>query len=57
VAFDGERVETPEQLLLLGSYGCHRMQGYLFGRPAPVERWANRGRRRRRPAVSRLAGS
>jgi diguanylate cyclase (GGDEF)-like protein len=32
-----EGVETPEQLLLLGSYGCHRMQGYLFGRPAPRE--------------------
>jgi diguanylate cyclase (GGDEF)-like protein len=32
-----EGVETPEQLLLLGSYGCHRMQGYLFGRPAPPE--------------------
>jgi diguanylate cyclase (GGDEF)-like protein len=30
-----EGVETFQQLLLLGSYGCHRMQGYLFG--APVE--------------------
>jgi diguanylate cyclase (GGDEF)-like protein len=35
-----EGVETPEQLLLLGSYGCHRMQGYLFGRPSPPEQFA-----------------
>jgi diguanylate cyclase (GGDEF)-like protein len=37
-----EGVETLEQLLLLGSYGCSRMQGYLFGKPAPpelFERW------------------
>ncbi len=32
-----EGVETLEQLLLLGSYGCSRMQGYLFGAPAPPE--------------------
>jgi len=35
-----EGVETPEQLLLLGSYGCHRMQGYLFGRPSSPEQFA-----------------
>lgn len=35
-----EGVETLEQLLLLGSYGCNRMQGYLFGRPAPAEIFA-----------------
>jgi diguanylate cyclase (GGDEF)-like protein len=34
-----EGVETPEQLLLLGSYGCHRMQGFLFGRPSPPEQF------------------
>jgi len=37
-----EGVETLEQLLLLGSYGCSRMQGFLFGKPAPAqvfERW------------------
>ncbi|MEN8183341.1 MAG: EAL domain-containing protein [Myxococcota bacterium] len=28
-----EGVETSGQLLLLGSYGCQRMQGYLFGKP------------------------
>ncbi len=27
----GEGVETLEQMQLLGSYGCSRMQGYLFG--------------------------
>jgi diguanylate cyclase (GGDEF)-like protein len=32
-----EGVETLEQLLLLGSYGCSRMQGFLFGKPAPSE--------------------
>jgi diguanylate cyclase (GGDEF)-like protein len=31
-----EGVETLEQLLLLGSYGCSRMQGFLFGKPAPA---------------------
>src|SRR5262245_21738259 len=35
-----EGVETPEQLLLLGSYHCHRMQGFLFGRPSPPEIFA-----------------
>ena len=32
-----EGVETAEQLLLLGSYGCKRMQGFLFGKPVPPE--------------------
>ena len=35
-----EGVETFEQLLLLGSYGCKRMQGYLFGKPVPAETFA-----------------
>ena len=37
-----EGVECQEQLMLLGSYGCERMQGFLFGRPVPAEtfeRW------------------
>jgi len=40
-----EGVETLEQLLALGSFGCARMQGYLFGRPAPPRtflRWLTR---------------
>jgi EAL domain-containing protein (putative c-di-GMP-specific phosphodiesterase class I) len=32
-----EGVETFEQLLLLGSFGCKRMQGFLFGQPVPAE--------------------
>ncbi len=35
-----EGVETHDQLLLLGSYGCNRMQGYLFGRPVPAAEFA-----------------
>ena len=35
-----EGVETLEQLLLLGSFGCKRMQGYLFGKPVPPETFA-----------------
>jgi diguanylate cyclase (GGDEF)-like protein len=30
-----EGVETPEQLALLQSLGCHKIQGYLHGRPRP----------------------
>ena len=32
-----EGVETPEQHRCLASYGCRAFQGYLFGRPVPVE--------------------
>jgi diguanylate cyclase (GGDEF)-like protein len=32
-----EGVETREQLHLLLSYGCARMQGYLFGKPVPPD--------------------
>lgn len=32
-----EGIETPEQLLALGAYGCHRLQGFLFGRPVAPE--------------------
>ena len=32
-----EGVETREQMLLLGSYGCKRLQGFLFGPPCPPE--------------------
>jgi diguanylate cyclase (GGDEF)-like protein/PAS domain S-box-containing protein len=32
-----EGVETEAQRDLLASFGCHAYQGYLFGRPLPVE--------------------
>jgi len=32
-----EGVETREERDLLVELGCERMQGYLFGRPVPVE--------------------
>jgi diguanylate cyclase (GGDEF)-like protein len=47
-----EGVETSGQLLLLGSYGCQRMQGYLFGRPMEAERLL---RALERPAIDWVA--
>jgi len=35
-----EGVEDHDQLLLLGSLGCNRMQGYLFGRPTDATSFA-----------------
>ena len=34
-----EGVETTEQELFLISAGCRFMQGYLYGKPAPIEQW------------------
>ena len=36
-----EGVETPEQRDALVALGCHHFQGYLFGRPTPVEALAH----------------
>lgn len=32
-----EGVERPEQAAFLAKAGCHRLQGYLYGRPQPAE--------------------
>ena len=36
-----EGVETMEQRDFLATQGCHAYQGYLFGRPVPVEEFEN----------------
>ena len=35
-----EGVETEAQLAILASEGCDEVQGYLFGRPRPIEEYA-----------------
>jgi EAL domain-containing protein (putative c-di-GMP-specific phosphodiesterase class I) len=45
-----EGVETQEQLASLRTLGCELAQGYLFGKPAPADRFAVRARRRKRVA-------
>jgi EAL domain-containing protein (putative c-di-GMP-specific phosphodiesterase class I) len=37
-----EGVETPEQLAALRTLGCEFAQGYLFGKPAPADRFGFR---------------
>ena len=32
-----EGVETTQQLDILRALGCHQAQGYLFGRPVPID--------------------
>jgi diguanylate cyclase (GGDEF)-like protein/PAS domain S-box-containing protein len=36
-----EGVETDNQRLVLANLGCHAYQGFLFGRPAPVDTFTN----------------
>ena len=35
-----EGVETPEQLTILRNEGCDEIQGYLIGRPQPIDEYA-----------------
>ena len=35
-----EGIETVEQLRFLTDEGCNAMQGYLIGKPQPIERYA-----------------
>jgi len=34
-----EGVETEEQRRFLREHGCHLFQGFLLGRPKPIEEW------------------
>ncbi|QIR15072.1 EAL domain-containing protein [Shewanella aestuarii] len=36
-----EGVETNEQLEILKTEGCNKFQGYLFGKPVPIEQFEN----------------
>jgi EAL domain-containing protein (putative c-di-GMP-specific phosphodiesterase class I) len=36
-----EGVETEAQFALLVKEGCDEVQGFLFGRPAPIEQFHN----------------
>ncbi|MGL6040096.1 MAG: putative bifunctional diguanylate cyclase/phosphodiesterase, partial [Deefgea sp.] len=39
VVLVGEGIETEAQANRLRELGCQRVQGYFFGRPAPLENW------------------
>jgi diguanylate cyclase (GGDEF)-like protein len=47
-----EGVESEAQRSALLQYGCDRMQGYLFGRPAPAEEFARRLQQRTSAAMA-----
>jgi diguanylate cyclase (GGDEF)-like protein/PAS domain S-box-containing protein len=51
-----EGVETEEQLKFLAAEGCDAIQGYLVGRPMPIEDYAKAvGRKPARPAMTLVA--
>ncbi len=47
-----EGVETPEQLQVLASQGCHQIQGYLTGRPMAAASFFNWAMRKPPPATT-----
>ncbi len=55
-----EGVETEEQLQFLASENCNEIQGYIVGRPQPIDEYAEvvgRGRVPRRPRRRRVAAA
>jgi diguanylate cyclase (GGDEF)-like protein len=51
-----EGVETPEQAAMLRAAGCHKLQGYLFGRPMPFTDFVKAFRAAAKVAPVRQAG-
>ena len=47
-----EGVESEAQRGILLSFGCDRMQGYLFGKPTPAADFTQRMQLRRNPAIT-----
>ena len=52
-----EGVETEEQARMLREFGCDEMQGYLFGRPGPIEQIGPIAREGLAPQERGAAGS
>ncbi|GGE14999.1 hypothetical protein GCM10011390_37640 [Aureimonas endophytica] len=55
LAVTAEGVETREQMRALAGIGCRHMQGYLFGRPYPIEVWWEKMARTQLPRGRNLA--
>jgi EAL domain-containing protein (putative c-di-GMP-specific phosphodiesterase class I) len=51
-----EGVETPEQLAALARESCDEVQGYLIGRPAPIETYAETVGRKAAPKLKLVHG-